>query len=475
MKRLSPLALAVLLPCAASAATWSSAVSTTVNDRWFEPSDDPGTGPDVEMTIDLGKTDQTMLGFGTAVSELSWKALSLLSAADRAAVLDELFRPEGAAFTVIRTPIGSSDFAFGYYSYDDHPDDFGMEKFSLEIDERAILPLLREIKSRVPADLFRLWASPWCPPKWLKKNGLYSQRPPVNPAYPNDCRTWDDAVFIGEDAFREEPACYAAYAKYFRKYVDAMAAKGFPLWMVMPQNESNSAQPYPACTWHPANLADFTVNYLAPALEGSGVELFAGTIEEGSTLRVHEMMKLPNGPKAITGAGFQWAGRGITGCIRRRYPALFIMQTEHECNAGANDWNDLVHSWDVARGFIGQGAQAYDYWNLALTDDGMSTWGWRQNSLVTVDRATKKARFNLEYYFMKHLSRFVRKGARRLLTRGDLDELGFLNPDGSVVLVFANKAAKPRSVGVVIGAERLVANLPAESLSTFVWRKRGGL
>lgn len=451
------------------AASWTSAVSTTAENPWFAPPSDPGLRPETEMTVDLSKTDQTMIGFGTAVSELSWGALSLLSAADRAAVLDELFKPgDGAGFTYVRTPIGASDFAFDYYSYDDHPGDFEQEKFSLEIDERALLPLLREIKARVPAEYFVLWASPWCPPRWMKKSGAYASRPPYSDAVPtNDC-TWAGWYTYGEDAFKCDSRHFGAYAKYFRKYVDAMRAKGLPVNMVMPQNEPNSCQPYPSCTWRGRSLADFTVNYLGPALEGSGAEIYIGTIEERSTEKVHDVFEQPNGKRYVTGAGFQWEGRGSIGAIHRRYPDLTLIMSEHECNDGKNDWAGFLHSWDVARTFIGQGAQAYDYWNLALTDEQKSRWGWPQNSLVTVDRTTRKARYNLEYYFMKQMARHVRRGAKRLLTRGDLDELGFLNPDGSVVLMFANRGSKPRAIAVALAGERLVATLPAASLSTFV-------
>ena len=42
-----------------------------------------------------------------------------------------------------------------------------------------------------------------------------------------------------------------AYARYFGKFIDAYREKGIPVYMVMPQNEPNLAQWYPACTWIP--------------------------------------------------------------------------------------------------------------------------------------------------------------------------------------------------------------------------------
>ena len=54
------------------------------------------------------------------------------------------------------------------------------------------------------------------------------------------------------------------------------------------------------------------------------------------------------------------------------------------------------------------GVSVYEYWNLALCDRQISPWGWLQNSLVTVDRKTGKAKLNAEYWGLKHLSHFVK-------------------------------------------------------------------
>ncbi len=161
---------------------------------------DDGLAAEAAVTVDVARVDQEIMGFGTAVSELSWKSLSLLSECERGKVLDELFSPSGGNFTVVRTPIGASDFALDYYSYDDHPGDFGMEKFSIERDERSLLPFLREIVKRVPSDTLKTWASPWCPPKWMKHTGCYASCMPWKSGAPNDC-TSDARVYEGEDGF----------------------------------------------------------------------------------------------------------------------------------------------------------------------------------------------------------------------------------------------------------------------------------
>lgn len=71
-----------------------------------------------------------------------------------------------------RTPIGASDFALEYYSYDDVEGDFSMEHFSIDRDKEYLLPFLKSTLAENPN--LRVWGSPWCPPAWLKVNKHYA-------------------------------------------------------------------------------------------------------------------------------------------------------------------------------------------------------------------------------------------------------------------------------------------------------------
>jgi glucosylceramidase len=109
------------------------------------------------------------------------------------------------------------------------------------------------------------------------------------------------------------------------------------------------------------------------------------------------------------------------------------------------------------------------YWNLSLQEGGESRWGWKQNSLVTVDMQTKKYRWNHEYYVLKHVSHFVKPGAKRLQMEGTEDNvLGFANPDGSVVVVMRNEAGFERPVRVTVDGRSLVCVMELDSLNTVV-------
>jgi len=95
---------------------------------------------------------------------------------------------------------------------------------------------------------------------------------------------------------------------------------------------------------------------------------------------------------------------------------LKIYQTEHECGNGKNSWAYAEYGWDLMKHYFLNGANAYMYWNISLLDNGVSTWGWKQNSLASVNKENKTYTFNNDYYLIKHVSHFVKPGAVLLKT-----------------------------------------------------------
>lgn len=462
--------IAALICCGALSASAVEFTTTTFDARWCDRSQavECVGGEDVALDLTKATPAQPILGFGTAVSELSWNSLMALSECDRKAILDEMFSAAGGGFTLIRTPMGASDFALNFYSYDEYPGDFEMAHFSIARERSTMLPLLREILARSDGS-FRVWASPWCPPRWMKKSGCCASKPRyVNGQLANDCPP-EKIVHEGEDVFICDDAHLTAYARYFRKYVEAYRAEGVPIWMVMPQNEFNSDQNFPSCTWTASSLARFVGKYLGPALEGSGTEIFFGTMERPSFAMAQTVLDDADCRRYVKGAGFQWAGKDAIGPVHAAYPNLFLMQTEQECGDGQNDWTHARHCWELMRHYFANGASAYEYWNLSLEADGLSHWGWRQNSLVSVKPEAKTFTWNVEYYVLKHLSHYVKRGAKYLKTP-EGDWMAFVNPDGSTVVALGN-AGPARTVTVALNGHSYKLPLPADSVSTLLIEK----
>ena len=150
-------------------------ISTTISERWVENKigmlKNPIANPDINIYMD--SLLQDVVGFGGTFNELGWDALQCLSDVECQKVISSLFASEGINFSLGRTPIGASDYAFSYYSYNDVKDDYVMRNFSIDRDRYILIPYIKEAL-KIRPDL-KIWASPWTPPIWMKVNEHYSR------------------------------------------------------------------------------------------------------------------------------------------------------------------------------------------------------------------------------------------------------------------------------------------------------------
>ncbi len=469
-------AVAAVLPRAARGAPSAEVdgVVTTQAAPWQKREAPLTAGQAPDVMVQAETPLQAIDGFGACFNELGWDALSALDAADREAVLRELFAPGvGAGFTLCRMPSGANDFSRDFYSYDEADGDFALEHFTIAHDRETLVPFIKAAQRQQPA--LRLWASPWSPPTWMKRNRHYAMAMPgpwqagvQNGLRPEQVGREGSDMFVLEDRYLQ------AYASYFGRFVDEYRTQGIEVGMVMPQNEFNSAQVFPSCCWTAAGLARF-LRHLGPEMAKRGVSVFFGTLERADEGLLEPVMKDPAVSPYVKGVGLQWAGKGAVAGVHRRYPDLVLYQTEQECGDGKNDWRYCRYAWTLMKHYLRNGAAAYLYWNLALKKGGLSRWGWAQNSLVTVDTDRRSYAYTHEYYLMKHLSAFVRPGARRLPAvswSGYDNQLAFANPDGSAVIVIQNDMSEPLPVRIGVGTTVVSPTLPADSFSTLVVRGR---
>jgi glucosylceramidase len=405
-----------------------------------------------------------MQGFGGCFNELGWTSLSALPEADRESILRELFHPAaGARFTYCRMPIAANDYATEAYSYDETPDDFDLTHFSIEHDRNTLIPFIHAAQRHQPN--LRLWASPWSPPSWMKRNHFYAEAPGRNGMKPNGIRP-DQIGHEGEDMFIQEPRYFEAYANYFARFIDAYRAENISIGMVMPQNEFNSAQNFPSCTWTPEGLARF-LKHLGPAMQSKQVKVFLGTVERGDPKLIEAVMSDPAAAPFVQGFGLQWAGKGALPKIHREYPNLPVFQSEQECGDGSNSWRYTSYCWQLMKHYFRSGVSAYMYWNISTANGGLSTWGWAQNSLISVDANAHTFRYTHDFYLLKHLTHFVDLGARRLDTSGTCDDaLAFLNPNGSIVTLLRNELSRPQTIQVQLPDRLVAVQLPPDSIAT---------
>ena len=370
---------------------------------------------------------QTWKGFGGCFNELGWKAMECLSSKDRDTILRSLFSSgTGCGFNYCRMPIGASDYAERWYSHNEHPGDFQMKRFSIERDHKYLLPYI-SAATKLQPELY-LFASPWSPPTWLKQPQAYN----------NGKLVW-------------KPDYLNAYALYFVKFVQEYAKAGIRIDAVHVQNEPNSDQKFPSCLWTGDKMRDFIRDYLGPMFRKARMDcqIWAGTIERADVNTWAQLILSDDKARAyITGVGYQWAGKGAVQRTRMAWPNLPMIQTENECGDGQNSWDYAHYVFDLFQHYISNGVEAYVYWNMILQDGGESTWGWKQNSMISINPEKRTFKYNPEFYVMKHFAAYVEPGSHVLDLEGtwSANAIAFRNCDGRIVYVIHNPFTTPSPV-----------------------------
>jgi glucosylceramidase len=270
---------------------------------------------------------------------------------------------------------------------------------------------------------------------------------------------------------------YASYAEYFKRFLDAYAAEGVPIFAITVQNEPHfEPGDYPGMRLDPSQRARFVRQYLGPLLGG-----------RTRILEWDHNWDEPSSPLAVLADS--GARRHLSGVAWHCYNGEVSAQTPvhdaypdkdayiTECSGG--DWapkfaDNLV--WLTRTLIIGgtrNWARGVILWNLALdAQHGPHTGGCGNCRGVVTIRNDGGVDRNEEYYALAHASRFVRPGARRIASAGvadSLESVAFRNDDDSKILIVVNTGATARQFGVRFARRAFRYTLPAASVVTFRW------
>ena len=126
-----------------------------------------------QIKIDPQAKGHQLQGVGAAMTDSAAFVLSQLKQHNPSLyeyTMQKLFSPtDGAHFSYLRRPIGSSDYtatAANYTYADRHAD--GLEGFSIAHDTEYIIPMLKEARRINPQ--LQIMGTPWSPPAWMKTN-----------------------------------------------------------------------------------------------------------------------------------------------------------------------------------------------------------------------------------------------------------------------------------------------------------------
>lgn len=428
----------------------------------------------------------TFKAWGGTFNELGWDALNMLPRTQQQTILSQLFSPDDALkLSLGRFSMNANDYARDWYSCTEEDGDFQLKHFNINRDKTTLIPFIKAAQEFNPG--LRFWISPWSPPAWMKVNKYYSvvSNKELNKLSPElDYILYEDETERNERLFPkqlavndyliQDPRYLQAYANYFSKFITAYKEQGIPVTMVMFQNEAWSYTPYPGCAWTAEGIIRFNVEYLAPTLQKAhpAVKVYLGTINTNRYEVIDQVLSDPRMSQSIQGVGFQWEGGQILPRIREKYPDYKYVQTESECGWGSFDWKAAEHTFRLINHYLGNGCEEYTFWNAILADDGVSGWGWKQNSLIRVNSKSRTATYTPEYYAAMHYSHFITSGSQILAVRFNdkahqMPVMIARNPQGKYIIIAGNFNSESKVLSLKIGAKFLNVTLKANSLNSF--------
>ena len=413
--------------------------------------------------VDVSKTFQSFTGIGGALTDAAAETFAKLDSGTQEKLLTAYFDPNnGIGYTLVRTNIHSCDFSSASYTYVDE-NDMALTSFSVAHDETFRIPFIKRAFEAANGKL-KLFASPWSPPAWMKDN--------------------HDMLHGGKLL----PSYYQAWADYYIKFIYAYQAHGIPVWGITVQNEPMAKQGWESCMYTAEEERDFIKNYLGPSLRDNGmkdIKLIAWDHNRDLMYqRASTILEDKQAAKYVWGIGFHWY-ESWTGAptyenvkrVHERFPKKPLLLTE-ACNFPFS-W-ETFNQWKWGENYgaamiqdFNNGATGWTDWNILLDETG------GPNHLknfcfapVHADTRDNSLHFMNSYYYIGHFSKYIRPGAKRIITssnRAQLLTTGFVNHDGSIVLIVMNATDKEVNYKLYVGNQAVETVSLAHSIATLLF------
>ncbi len=406
------------------------------------------------IRVDAGQEYQEIDGFGFALMGGSALHLHNMSASARTALLRELFGTAGSAIgtSYLRVSIGASDLDAEVFSYNDLPPgdtDPGMTRFSLDRDREHLIPVLKEILAINPA--LKIMGAPWSPPVWMK-------------------------TVRSSIGGRLRPEHYPAYANYFVKYLEGMAAEGIVIDAITPQNEPLHPGNNPSLFMPATEQAAFIKTALGPALRAARLNTKI-VIYDHNADRPEYPLAILDDPAAkvyVDGSAFHLYAGAITALstVHAQHPDRNLYFTEQWVGAPGNLAEDLKwHTRELIVGATRNWARTVLEWNLAAdADQRPHTPGGCTQCLGAVTIVGDSVTRNSAYYIIAHAAKFVRPGSVRIASNEvpGLPNVAFRTPTGELVLIVLNDDSAAATFRMEVGQQPYGATLQAGAVGTYL-------
>lgn len=418
----------------------------------------PGPGPDTDaLPVDPTRRYQSMVGFGASMTDSAARNLGGLSSAQHQAAIEDLFGAEGLRLSLLRVPLGASDFSGkGSYTYDDLPEgqrDDELQHLSLDKDQEHVLPQLRAARG-VAGSRLRLIGSPWTAPAWMKES----------------------QSLHGGGLRGDSPG---TFARYLARVASLYQQMGLPLDYLTIQNEPlHTSDSYPTMLVD-AQQAKAVTHKLESALAAESPKTMILAYDHNWDVSAYASHVLANTGSTVEGTAWHcYGGQAITqSLVHNAFPG----RTAHLTECSGGDWQGSTADAFAGTMYVltqapAHWARSVTLWNLALdTNHGPTNGGCDNCRGVITVRPDGSWNKEIDYWALAHFSRFVEPGARRIAsgTLTNINSVAFTNPDGTHVLVAHNNTEAEREVSLRFGGGHASFTVPAHGAATVSWRGQG--
>ncbi len=442
--------------------------------------------PAYVFELDTSDTKQRVSGFGGAFTESSAHLLFNLSPEKRLDVVNKYFDESGANYSLCRTHMNSCDFSLDHYSYAPIAGDTFLDSFSIQPDLDDIVPMI-QLAQQASKSGFRIIASPWTAPPWMKDNG-----------------DWYGGQLL--------PEFSSTWADFFVRYDEAYAKMGIDIWAYTVENEPlGNDSNWESMHYTPESMGAFIKNDLGPTFNENDVDAHILVYDQNRGEELVEWSKVLLEDKELEPfiygtavhwytSTIDWMGESLTE-THEVAPEKHIIHTEGCIDAEVPHWKDDAWYWSknatdwgfdwapeedkvdhpkyvptyrYARDMIGclnNWVEGWVDWNMVLDRTGgpnlADNWCIAP---VIVDTASDEVYYTPLYFIMSHFSKYIRPGAKVLSVdqQGELLVAAVKNENGSIACVVLNQPSEKQEFAININGEISYHIIDGQAIQTIV-------
>lgn len=421
------------------------------------------TEGEISVFVDPGKTFQSFMGIGAALTDASAETFAKLSREKQEEFLTAYYdENKGIGYTLARTNIHSCDFSSGSYTYINEGD-AALTSFTIDHDRRYRIPFIKKVIAAAGGKI-TTYASPWSPPAFMKSNKSMLRGGKLLPEF---AQSW---------------------ANYYTKFIKAYEKEGIPIWGITIQNEPMATQKWESCIFTAEEERDFLKKYLGPIMDKAGLADKKIIVwDHNRDLMFHRANVIfddPEASKYAWGMGFHWYedwSGGLpmyenVGLVNKAFPTKNLLFTEGCAESfDATRYQFWGLGEEYGRSMINDfnnGSVGWTDWNILLDEKGGPNHvGNFCFAPVHANTQDGSLIYTNSYYYIGHFSKFIRLGAKRIgsaASRSQLLTTSFMNKDGKIAVIVMNQSDKQLDYNLCVGKNAAVVTIQPHAIQTVV-------